>query len=300
MFGYILINRQELKMKDYDKYRSYYCGLCHTLKDRYKRTGQLLLNYDMTFLAMLLSALYEEAEQQDKGRCLPHPARSHQEIITAAQGYAADMTILLGYQKALDDWKDEHSHPGRLLAMQLYPYYRKLREEYPRQARSLEKNVRRLSECEKAETGGLNAAQAWQRLDEISALTGSFLGEMFAWKEDIWEKDLREMGFFLGKFIYLADAYDDLKKDEEKNRPNPLKALPGGEQADDLIMEALEDMMMHSASAFERLPILLNADILRNILYSGVWVKVAQRRRRRREEKQDQTRLEKGKQKYKV
>ena len=67
MFGYITVNQQELKIREYDMYRSYYCGLCHMLKKRYGRIGQLLLNYDMTFTAMLLSSLYEpETEEKLK------------------------------------------------------------------------------------------------------------------------------------------------------------------------------------------------------------------------------------------
>ncbi len=49
MFGYVLINKEELKFKEYDVYKSYYCGLCQTLNNRSGRFAQLTLNYDMTF-----------------------------------------------------------------------------------------------------------------------------------------------------------------------------------------------------------------------------------------------------------
>ncbi len=287
MFGYIQINQQELKIKDFNKYRSYYCGLCHTLKDRYGRTGQMLLNYDMTFLALLLDGLYECRETESKHRCIPHPALSHKETVNDAVEYAADMTVLLGYQKAVDDWKDEHNHAKRLLAMRLYPYYRDIREKYPRQAAVLEKSIRKLSVAEKADRAGEKGQpeddRVWVRIDELSALTGQFLGEMFAWHDDIWREDLRQMGFYLGKYIYLADAYDDLEKDQKKDLPNPLRDLPREAEPDEKILEMLEDMMQHSARAFERLPVLTHADILRNILYSGVWIKVMARKQQRQE-----------------
>ena len=55
MFGYVLINKEELKFKEYDVYKSYYCGLCQTLNNRSGRFAQLTLNYDMTFLQLLLT-----------------------------------------------------------------------------------------------------------------------------------------------------------------------------------------------------------------------------------------------------
>ena len=47
MFGYIIVNKQELKFREFDVYQSYYCGLCQSLKERFGRRGQLTLSYDM-------------------------------------------------------------------------------------------------------------------------------------------------------------------------------------------------------------------------------------------------------------
>lgn len=68
MFGYVVVNQSEMKFKEYDVYRSYYCGLCQSLKERYGVLGQLSLNYDMTFILMLLTGLYEPKEQEDQCR----------------------------------------------------------------------------------------------------------------------------------------------------------------------------------------------------------------------------------------
>ena len=53
MFGYVTVNRPELKVKDLELYRSYYCGLCAELYRRHGRFGQILLSYDCTFLLLL-------------------------------------------------------------------------------------------------------------------------------------------------------------------------------------------------------------------------------------------------------
>ena len=72
MFGYVLVNKPELKIKEFEKYRSYYCGLCHALADRHGQTGRMTLNYDMTFLIMLLSDLYDQEETLEESRCIVH------------------------------------------------------------------------------------------------------------------------------------------------------------------------------------------------------------------------------------
>lgn len=268
MFGYVCVNKQELKIKDYETYRSYYCGLCRDLHKRYGRIGQFLLNYDMTFLTLLLTGLYEPGEMRREGRCLPHPLERHEQIHNGFTEYAADMTILLSYQKAVDDWRDEKSPGKRALAAVLRRDYGQVRTKYPRQARSLEYCIRELSRAEK---------EGSEDLDYVAGLTGRFLGEMFVQREDVWQEQLRAMGFYLGKFVYLMDALEDMEKDRKKGNYNIFLKLRQ-QQPETFDREAegiLVDMMSRCSGQFEKLPVLKNAEILRNILYSGVWCKYA-------------------------
>ena len=109
----------------------------------------------------------------------------------------------------------------------------------------------------------------------MAGLTGEMLGEIFAWKQDEWYDELKTLGFYMGKFIYLMDAYEDLDSDEKHNSYNPLLLLREEQDKDFevLVRLMMTSMMSECAKSFERLPILLHADILRNILYSGVWSK---------------------------
>ena len=268
MFGYIYVNEQELKLKEYTAYRSFYCGLCRNLHLRYGRTAQMMLNYDLTFLALLLTGLYEPETKQEERRCVPHPARRHPMVSNGAIDYASDMCVLLSWQKLRDDWEDERKPLRRAAAARLHPAYRKLAEVYPRQAAALEENIRALGE---AERGDLH------EIDAVAGLTGQFLAEIFVWKEDVWAADLRTMGFYLGKFIYLMDALDDREKDAKRGNYNlfaPDGAIWGTDRERE-IEAILTDMMAKAARAFERLPVIEHAEILRNILYSGVWCKYA-------------------------
>ena len=73
MFGYITINKPELKIKEFDEYMAYYCGLCTALRKRYGFKGQLSLSYDLTFLAMLLTGLYDGRTEDESCKCIFHP-----------------------------------------------------------------------------------------------------------------------------------------------------------------------------------------------------------------------------------
>ena len=114
-----------------------------------------------------------------------------------------------------------------------------------------------------------------QNIDVVAGITGEMLGEIFAWKQDEWYDELKTLGFYMGKFIYLMDAYEDRQKDDKKDAYNPLRYQNVSEdnEYETLCRLMMTSMISECAKSFERLPILLNADILRNILYSGVWSK---------------------------
>jgi len=305
MFGYISVNGPELKVRELELYRAVYCGICAELKERYGRRGQILLSYDCTFLALLLQGVYEPEETRRRTRCLVHPGVKHLEIRSKYTAYAADMNVLLACAKAADDAADDGSVKGKAVTALLRKDYERLREQYPRQEAALRRSIRRLQRAEKAGSADI---------DRVTGCTGTFLGEMCAPEKDIWYRDLRECGFYLGKFVSLLDAYDDLESDLAKGRYNVLSALanelserpasrdrapkqsdsrkektgtaeggkvsrnPVPERPEGLREETeamLTDMAACACRAFERLPVVENVDILRNILYSGIWTRFA-------------------------
>jgi hypothetical protein len=100
------------------------------------------------------------------------------------------------------------------------------------------------------------------------------MGEVFSFREDpIWGMKLREFGESLGEFIYIMDAVIDLKKDEKKGSYNPLSALVAAGRTEDDLKYILTMLIGECAARFERLPLVRDVDIMRNILYSGVWLR---------------------------
>ena len=107
MFGYIIINKGDMKFKEFDIYHSYYCGLCDALKKRYGKAGQLSLSYDMTFVVMLLSSLYEPETKVGWAKCMAHPFEKHSIRKNEFSDYGADMNVLFTFYKCRDDWADD-------------------------------------------------------------------------------------------------------------------------------------------------------------------------------------------------
>lgn len=277
MFGYIVVNEPELKMREMEEYRSYYCGLCRELKQCYGRKGQLSLSYDLTFLVILLAGLYEPEEIAERQRCMVHPLRKHTVRKNALFSYAADMTILLSWYKCRDDIADEKSFVRVCYGKSLDKAVCKIKKQYIRQAEAVEKYIRELSELER-----MNSYD----IDSLSSCFGHLLEEIFVMKEDEWQMGLRRMGFYMGKFIYILDCYDDLKHDREKKCFNAFMEKEKTSGFDDYVKQLLMMAAAEFAKEFEKLPVLKNAGVLRNIIYSGVWIRYEQVRTERNKERE--------------
>lgn len=262
MFGYIIVNKPEMKFKEFDLYQSYYCGLCRALKDTYGRTAQMTLSYDMTFAVLLLTSLYEPETSLSLRKCLAHPLGKHPARMNEFSRYGADMNLLLSYYKCLDDWEDERKARGKAMAAALKRKFRKAAERYPGKERLFREKMAQIRQCEEEQR---------MNLDEASGYFGEIMAEVLACHQDEWEADLRRMGFYLGKFIYLMDAYEDVEKDRKTGNYNLFLQESETEEFERKTEAVLSMMMAECSRAFERLPIVENTEILRNILYSGVW-----------------------------
>ena len=141
-----------------------------------------------------------------------------------------------------------------------------------------------LTVTQAAEKGGVSrqTVHAWlaryeaegsEDLDAVSGCFGELMAELFDYRQDHWSPELRSIGFNLGKYIYLLDAYDDLARDERKGAYNPLRTLSREPGYEEEMREIFELLLANCARSFERLPCVEDVDLLRNILYSGVWLK---------------------------
>ena len=277
MFGYVTVNKPEIKFKDFDMYRSFYCGLCRELRERYGIPGQISLTYDMTFVVLLLSGVYEPPTQKGTSRCAVHPLKPQPVRRNAITEYCADMNVILSYYKCMDDWQDEHKPLRYVYARLLKTGGEKHMAHYPEKIRRIKEALMELSSLEK---------QGETDVDRVAGCSGRIMEEVFAFRKDVWESSLRRMGFYLGKFIYILDAYDDVEKDAENGNYNPFLKKYKMEGFEEEIRRMLTMMLAESCREFERMPVIRYGDILRNILYSGVWCRFTAIGQKRREERQ--------------
>ena len=193
--------------------------------------------------------------------------------------YVAAMNVALAYHKLRDDWRDDRSLPSAAGASIIQSAYRRVEAAWPDKCAAI---VQWLNEVHDFEARGL------QQPDPPANATGRALGELFVYqKGDFWEDPLRAMGDGIGRFIYLMDAYDDLPQDVKRHRYNPLAGFSAQPDYEDFCRSALTLAVADAARAFELLPVVRDADILRNILYSGIWSKYAAIQKRREDGKKE-------------
>lgn len=277
MLGVMTVRKEEMKFREFDRYRGFYCGLCCAIGKRCGKACRMALSYEMTFVALLLTALYEEETYSEMKRCAFHPIEKRLVLSNDALNYCADLSALVSYYDLRDGWEDERRADKLMESELLKKAARRAGEAWPRQREAVENYVRALHEVEEKND---------QTLDAAANLTGEMMAELLVLHEDVYVRDLRELGFYLGKFIYLCDCYEDIERDIEKKNYNPLIARRESETFAQDCEAMLSDMMARACRAFERLPILEDAEILRNILYSGIWLRFENATERRKAKKQ--------------
>ena len=261
MVGYLIASASSLTEEERIRYKATYCGLCRTLKDRHGQISRLTLNYDMTFLILLLQSLYEPEEKSGVETCIAHPREKRQWWRSEISDYAADMNVALAYLNRLDDWRDD----GSVLALAesgiLKKAYQETAEKYPRQCASMEQSIMELSYLEK---NGIEDP------DAAAATFGHLLGSVFVWREDRWQEPLYRLGDSLGRFIYLLDAAVDLEKDAYKDSYNPFRKYYGLDN-EERFRDILKIFLADAVIQFDFLPLVKDVDLMKNILCSGLW-----------------------------
>ena len=263
MFGYVNVNWKELPRERQQRFGAVYCGVCRRIRIQSGQLSRLGLQYDAAFLGLLLMSLYEPGETSGSNACLLHPISKRPWADNDCVAYAADMNVALAYYKCLDDWQDDRSQTARAMLGVFGARMHRIAKTYPRQCGAIADCIAEISRLEK---------QRCDNPDLPANCFGNLMGELLVWKEDIWSDTLREMGYHLGRFIYLLDAAADFARDKKYGKYNPFLAM--GMQKEDWPRwtDYLVLTMARCTECFERLPLVQDKDILDNILYSGIWL----------------------------
>lgn len=264
MFGYIRAAKGDLRVKELDFYKAVYCTLCKTMGREYSLLSRFTLSYDFTFLALLNMSLKGGCDAVEKKHCVFNPLKKcifckNDEDIRLPAAAA----VILNYYKVLDNISDEKGIKklGYILAKPFFksPY---------------KKAARRYPEIDKIVSDYISAQSLAESdpkcdLDKAADPSAKVLSQLFMLLSDdnSQKRVLDRLGYCMGRYIYLIDAYCDLADDIKNNSFNPLKMR---ENPKELISQQLYFCINEACKAFELLEVKKYKDILGNIIYLGL------------------------------
>lgn len=273
MFGYLQPYKDELKVKEYELYKSVYCGLCRQLGKSYGIISRLTLSYDCTILAMLSLSLKNEKSCVTKGRCVCSPMKKC--LYCSGSGdsfkFAAAVSVITAYYKLHDTAEDSKFFKkifAKLLKLIFSRNHKKAAADYP----SVENAVKKMMENQRL------AENENGSIDKSADSTAKMLSELCAMlSDDIKQKKVLEVfGYYLGRWIYLIDAADDIEKDIKNNNFNPFKNRYKSSDIKPL-MNYCNDVLNMTVSQITAAYNLLDIDgykeILDNVIYNGISAK---------------------------
>lgn len=271
MFGYVRPPINSMSPEDTDRFRHMYCGLCHTLRNRHGLVARFILNYDFTFLAILLSDGKEPSCQEARCVASPLKRRIYCEE-TDALALAADESVILAYWQLRDGVADHGFWGGlryRFLSRLLVRAYRHAAALRPDFDASTQQQLNRLAKLEATQCASIDQpADAFaQLLAEAASATN----------HPTKRRVLYQMLYHLGRWIYLIDAADDLKQDRQSGTYNPLIIRYGltedalDKKSRDEFTETVDHSIHQIATAYELWDFGCWHNFLQTIVYSGLF-----------------------------
>ncbi len=266
MFGYIKISKGELKIKEYELYKGVYCSLCKVLGKNYGLISRFTLNYDFTFLTLLNMSLKDGCDKFTQKGCTFNPFKKCQFCNnTEAFQMPSAAAMIMSYYKLLDNIEDEKGIKKIGFCL-LKPFLKsannKAKAKYPHIEEVVSGYIFKQSQLEN---------QNCKEIDRVCDPTAEALSKilMLCSEDSSQKRVLERLGYCLGRYIYLLDAFCDLEEDIKKGRYNVLKNKPK-EEVKEYIKSQIYFCINESIKAFELLDIKKYKSVLGNIIYLGL------------------------------
>lgn len=269
MFGFIRPVKEELRVREVDRFQEVYCGLCHAIRARYGRFHTLFLSYDMTFFALVLGCTAEDG-CTESCRCDASPFRRRRVCRgSAAVEWAADISVLLNYHKLRDSVRDEtglRRLGARVLLRLAARGYRRAAERLPEADSEIAACINDLARLEK---------EGCPSIDRAADTTARLLAAAVPPTGDAQERILRQLFYHTGRWVYLIDACEDLAEDLASGSYNPV-ALRFGLRSAELsaarepLERTLERSLVDICTAFDLLGARRDAGLIENIIWLGL------------------------------
>lgn len=269
MFGYVCIDKAEMKIKYYEAYKGVYCGLCKQLGKDYSFLTRFLLNYDCTFFSLFILANTDECVSFKKGRCKFNPLKSCKYCSNGegALSKGAALLVLMSYYKLIDNIRDGSFFEKlgcTLIKPFLKSWMKKAGKRYPFYAKA----------CRKMYEDQLKAEEKGASVDEAAEPTANLLKTLFS--QESYSDKIRpayeQFGYHLGKWIYLMDAACDIDSDIKHKSFNPIynKLKKSKAESADFADNLLSQAFYLLSSAYRLIDKKRFEDILDNIVLLGL------------------------------
>ncbi|HZJ58164.1 MAG TPA: DUF5685 family protein [Clostridia bacterium] len=277
MFGYILPDKPELKIKEYELFKAYYCGLCKSISIHYGQIPRFALSYDCAFLGLFLSSIHSSRGDVGPAKCITKPFRKIPVILdNPILEYAAAANVIFSYHKIEDDIRDDRSYKYLPLILLLRSPYKRARNRVPALGAHAKFYLSELANLEGNNCASIDAAAR----PFANLLAKTFSGSGLFHDTKILEA-LEDFGYNIGKWLYTIDALDDMASDTKSGNYNPIieQFLKVGKDPDSSkqYIEDVEFILKYSLKraciAYESLEIKSNKEILDNIIYGGMYKK---------------------------
>ncbi len=275
MFGYVKVDKPEMKVKEYEADRALYCSLCKAMRKHFGFLASLTLSYDITFLLLARLSLSGCVPSFKKGRCQYNPTKKCNYCNNSDEElkYAAAVSVMLTYFKIKDNISDG-SFFKRIVMYLVLPLvslkYKKAKKFYTELALIVEENMKKQSEAENKKT---------LITDEAAHQSADTLGKIMAHGLPDENGDIYKFGYGIGKWVYLIDAFDDLQKHIKDENYNVfvLKYKLKSQQSltDEIKQSIIATLNMshaYSVEAWERIKMKSLSPIVENVLYNGITV----------------------------
>lgn len=265
MFGYLQIHKDELKVKEYEAYKSVYCGLCKQLGKDYGFMTRLILSYDCTFYAILLMSLKRSCTGFSDGRCKFNPLKKCKFADCKDNAYskASALSVISAYYKVVDDI-DDSGFFKRIALKIAKPFFGRRQKKAARRFPEIENIVSEMMKNQKAAEN-----DELVTIDKAANPTAKMISDLAALEggNDLQKRVLSEFGYQIGRWVYLIDAADDYEKDKKSGNFNPFIKADINDK--DYINSVLSQSLARAYDAYNLLDIIDFKPIIDNMMLYG-------------------------------
>ncbi len=271
MFGYVNVKKDSLTKQQYGLWHTFLCGLCMSLKDMYGNTSRLTANFDINFFNLLFHSVADVPAQIVMARCVASPFKKRSILKRdSVTDKLATANVLLIRLKAADDVADEPSLKKRAVLNALKKSYRKAAQDAPELDKELKRHYADLYAAEKRNCDNID------QVCHYSALITQNIAE-YALGNDC-DNLVKSLCYNVGKWIYLIDALDDLKRDVKRKNYNPFVAwLKNYKNRKQFVADNAQEIefviystLNRIAADFNDLNLNAYACVLKNIIYESL------------------------------